>query len=440
VQLKQDPFKEILVVEDTQFFTNLIRRKIRSASDLTVHCVTTMAAAKAHLADRDQREILCLSDMNLPDAPTGEMVEYLTDIDVPTIVFSGTYDEKIRDRIINLGAIDYITKESPSSLDYLVSVINRVTRNRQLVAMVVDDSKTGRKYLSSLLRRFQLNVLTAENGEDAINKMTLASDIRLIITDFAMPKMDGFELIKEIRKEWPKEQLAIIGLSGSETSGLSAKFIKIGADDFIGKNFEVEELFCRIQQNLDNLDRLHSLHNAATTDYLTGLYNRRYFFDMAANMVAAGNRRDSPPVLAMIDIDKFKAVNDTYGHDTGDDVLVKFSDLLKKTIRASDLAARLGGEEFCILLADAEPETLPRFFRRLMEVISTMEVNIADQVVKISASIGVCFVTGDAKQAITVADKLLYEAKESGRNQTIINLDGDKKAITVPGPEGFDYG
>ncbi len=438
LQVKES-FKEILVIEDTTFFTKVIHSRLKQIVDIHVACVDSMAAAMTHLENKNADDVLCLSDMNLPDAPNGEAINKLTEFGFPTIVFTGNYSAAMRDKILKLGIIDYVTKESPATLDYLASVVNRVIRNRSITAMVIDDSKTSRKYLSSILERFQLNVITAKDGEDALNKLSDQPDIKLIVTDYNMPNMDGFELIKEIRKEWSKEKLAIIGLSASDQPGLSAKFIKIGADDFINKNFEIEELMCRIQKNLDNLDQLDTLHRSATTDYLTGLYNRRYFYDMGENIVAAGKNRGSPAVFAMIDIDKFKNVNDTYGHDAGDLVLVEFAKIIKEKVGITDLPARLGGEEFCILFAAADPAYISDFFNQLLNNICTTNFNIGDQTINISASIGIVLVGGALEDAIAASDELLYQAKENGRNRAIIDVGSTTPLSTIKGPPGFHY-
>jgi PleD family two-component response regulator len=122
-------------------------------------------------------------------------------------------------------------------------------------------------------------VLEAENGEEALNIIDEHKDIRLVITDFNMPKMDGFELTKKLRQLYTKQDMAIIGMSTYGNNLLSARFLKIGGSDFLNKPFLEEEFFCRINQNMDLLEYIKNLRFVATRDFLTGLYNRRHFFE-----------------------------------------------------------------------------------------------------------------------------------------------------------------
>ncbi len=416
--------KNVLVVEDTHFFASIIKTKLEKELGLKVHIAADMKAAMAY-ADRACDDYIALLDLNLPDAPKGEIVPYFTERKIPSIVFTGTYDEEKRQHILNNGAIDYIVKDSPASFDYLISLVGRLIKNMRTKVMVVDDSRVSRHFIGDILRRFQLTVVEAKNGNEAIEILKQEGEnLKLIITDYAMPEMDGFELIKRIRGKYNKDTIAIIGLSASDEKGITAKFIKNGANDFLKKPFETEEFLVRIQQNLDQLDNIEELRNAATKDFLTGLYNRRYFFENAQVTLDHAIKKNLPISAIMFDIDKFKDVNDTYGHEGGDIVLKHFAKLLSKHLVDSDLLARLGGEEFALITTDGSLDELKRRTAKLLKLISTSKIKLPQKVISITSSIGISMLKQERiDDMLIAADDMLYKAKEEGRNRGYILYD-----------------
>jgi diguanylate cyclase (GGDEF)-like protein len=408
----------ILVVEDSKFFSTLIKKTIESDVDVEVIKAATLAEAVERYAEFSGEFILALADLVLPDAPDGEIVDYLLGQKLPTIVFTGTYAEDVRERVTSKGVIDYVIKDTPSSIGYLTSIVRRIVRNRSIKALAVDDSSTARKYLADLLRLYQFQVLEASDGEKALAAISDEPDIKLVVTDFHMPNMDGFELIRRVREKKGRDEMAIIGVSSAGGNMLSAKFIKIGANDFITKPFLREEFFCRITQNIDNLELVAALRDTAVRDPLTGLHNRRHFFDVSATLLANAKRKHVGITVAMLDIDNFKKINDTYGHETGDIVLQSVSAVLSSRMRASDLLARIGGEEFAIVCVNMEHASIPAFFERVRDAIEKADIHDDDgNAIKITISIGVCpTLGGSIEEMLKTADEMLYDAKNSGRN------------------------
>ncbi|MBT3359570.1 MAG: diguanylate cyclase [Rhodospirillales bacterium] len=417
---------KLLIVEDSKFFSSLLEKKVESELDIPVVAVSDMAGAKAAIAEMKEDFFLALLDLTLPDAPDGEIVDYVRSEEIPSVVFTGTFSEEMREDILAKGVIDYVTKDSPSSVDYLLSLVNRIWNNRNLTVMVVDDSKTARKMTARYLNRYQFRVLEAADGKEALalanaSKRRSADPISLVVTDFNMPKMDGFDLIRELRKDWTKDHMAIIGISAMGSNTLSAKFIKIGANDFITKPFLPEEFLCRISQNMDNLEQLQALRDAATKDYLTGMYNRRFFFDVSQPIFAAAKRKESDLMVAMIDVDFFKSVNDNYGHDVGDEVLKGVAGVLLKSTRETDIIARMGGEEFCLLAPGMNAKNAAKYLESLRKKIAALKFTSGGTEFSITASIGAtCTLTHTLDAMIGDSDEKLYEAKETGRNRVVI--------------------
>ena len=410
----------VLIVEDSESFASVIRKRLEADGDSTILTAYTMAEALDLLNSLDESP-LALLDLNLPDAPNGEIVDAFMERNIPSIVFTSNDANKGRLDLYKKGIIDYVVKGNPSSLDYLASLVNRVRSNCRLKALVVDDSRATRRFISSILRRFQLAVVEAANGLEAIERLEEDQGIKLIITDCEMPVVDGVNLVKTVRKTYSKDEVAIIGISASGSSEKSAQFIKNGANDFINKPFGIEEILCRVTQNLDYLDQIASLKDAATTAYLTGLFNRRFFFDTSIPILAQAKRRDRNVTIAMIDIDHFKVINDNYGHEAGDEVLKAVAAALKNRCREADILARIGGEEFCLMLVDCDVDYLPMIAEDLLSRVAGLTIECDGIPIKTTISIGISTARHDSvADMIADADALLYRAKEGGRKRAVI--------------------
>ncbi len=407
----------ILVVEDTKMFSRILKIRLQEYG-FTVNVAESLQETHELTASNPSRFFISILDLNLPDAPHGEVVDHVLNLRIPAIVFTGTFNDKIREMILKKDVVDYVVKEDPSSIDYVVNLTRRIMLNRQINILVVDDSKTFRDILSGLLERQQYRVLTATNGIDALDVLQDNNDIKVVLTDYQMPEMDGIELTKAIRRKYSRNQLAIIGISSYEDTNLSAKFMKYGASDFITKPFSVEEFNCRVNQNVQYISHIHALNEALIRDYLTGLHNRRYFFDLGQKIFDSAIKKRQSLATAMIDIDYFKKVNDTYGHDAGDVTLVEFAQLLQTYSKDIDIVARMGGEEFAMLITGMSKIELISFFESLRQRIENLVIDYGEVSLRITASIGVCCEQLDSLDAmIASADEQLYASKSNGRNR-----------------------
>ena len=414
--------ERLLVVEDSKFFKNLILGAFEFEPGIEVVAVENMAGAEAVMDADGAPFFLALVDLNLPDAPDGEAVSKTLARGIPSVVFTGNFDELVRTRYLDMGAMDFVLKDNPSSLRYLINLTRRILRNRTVTALVVDDSVVARRVCSDLLKRYRLKVIEAENGIDALEKLSENPDIRIVITDHEMPKMDGFDLVTAIRREYDRDRLVVIGVSGSGGAPLSAKFLKHGANDFLTKPYLPEEFYTRVALNLDMLESMSALTNAATRDFLTGLLNRRSFFDVGARIARSTQRSGLAAAVAIFDVDHFKAVNDSYGHEAGDDVLKAVAELIERhTKRAGDVAARFGGEEFVIMLEVKDPNKVVDYFNELRETLAAEQIKTPAGIISVTASIGVAIQQEiNLEAALKIADDNLYIAKNAGRNQVVV--------------------
>ena len=406
--------EKILLVEDNKALSKLVKRKMENNLDFDVIQSYSLKETN-NILKKNNDFFIALLDLNLPDAPDGEIVDLVLSYNIPSIVLTGTIDDYIREKMLKKGVIDYIYKSNMEDVNYIFFLIKRLSKNRDIKLMVVDDSQMIRKQIKEILQKHMFKVLVAAHGEEALNYLEENKDIELILTDYNMPVIGGLELTRQIREKYNKQQLAIISLTGSNEHLISAKFLKSGANDFINKPFSNEELICRINNTLEAQEQIELLSKFANNDFLTGLYNRRYFFDHINDFLHNNNQY----AIAMLDIDHFKKINDQYGHDVGDMVLKKLSVILKNNTKGLDIVARFGGEEFCIALANVDEKTAIGFFVKLKNIISKEKVVFENNFINCTVSIGIIMSNKkeNIEKLIQKADNALYKAKNNGRNR-----------------------
>jgi len=398
-----------------------VKKTVIERTGAEVVTALTLAETRAAVEQAEVPFDIALVDVVLPDAPEGEAVGWLVERGVSCVVFTGVFSEDLRERLLAQQVIDYVIKDTPSSLDYLIGLVERLQRNRDVKVLVVDDSKTARHYVCNLLKSYKFEVVEASSAQAGLAALEADPAIRLVITDYYMPEMDGVEMVRRMRIKHHADTLAIIGVSSGGGSALSAKFIKHGANDFLHKPFLPEEFFCRVIQNIRMLDMVQNLTDMATRDVLTGIHNRRFFFDAGAALFASARREHLSLTAAIIDLDLFKDVNDTYGHDAGDRLLSHVAALLRRMCRETDVVARFGGEEFAILAVNMDPASVRPFFEGLRAAIEAEVIVHQKKRIPVTASFGVCSRDEPTLEAmLKSADEALYRAKQNGRNRVEI--------------------
>lgn len=406
--------KKILVIEDSHTVLKVLRRIINLESEFTGLYATNYAEAEKIVEENGSQIFAALADMNLPDAPNGEVVDFVLSKGIPTIVLTGSADTEKRADLFRKGIVDYVNKEGVFSYRYAVRLVDRIWRNQSVKVLVVDDSDTSRRHVASLLKLYRFNVLTANDGAQGIDVILANPDIKMLITDYNMPGMNGVELIRMLRNKHEKTDLVIIGLSGE--GQLSAKFIKNGASDFLSKPFNREEFQCRVMHNIEAFEHVEQIRNIANRDYLTGAYNRRYFFVNAGQIYKSAKAEEQNLAVAVLDIDFFKLVNDNYGHDVGDGVLKYFTKILSQAF-GKFLVARAGGEEFFVLMPGLSNVQACALVDVVRKGMAAEAVEVGNESLPITFSAGVSNkYCGSLDEQIKTADTLLYEAKEAGRN------------------------
>ena len=299
--------------------------------------------------------------------------------------------------------------------------------------LIAEDDASSRMMLASLLTKWKYTVTLACDGNEAWRILSEPEHPHIVILDWIMPGIEGPEIVQRLRAKEKGSSHYIIIMTSANSENAVARALDAGADDFIGKPFNLNELRARIAvgRRVTCLhkalaDRLHKLEAAAetitrlaSTDELTGLHNRRSFNEFFALEMSAARRHNHPLSLISVDLDNFKAVNDTFGHSVGDQLLKEFSALMQKMVRAEDFTVRWGGDEFIILL----PHTTGEAAEALAERIRIAFEQNADWVfpLAVTASFGVAQLReGEQGEALICrADDALYSAKYEGRNRVL---------------------
>lgn len=411
----------ILVVEDNKTLAKLIAKKISLELDFEVDVAYNLSEAKLFL--KRYKYFLTLLDINLPDAPNGEIVDYALEKENRVIVLSGNIDKEFRKKMLKKNIIDYVTKSGANDVNYIIQNIKRLKKNQNHKILLIDDSLVFRKQMQGMLENMFFKVISVAHGEEALGMLESTPDISLVLTDYHMPVMNGLELTGEIRKKYMKNELAIIVISGDDDDETTALFLKNGANDYIKKPFSKEEFSCRINNSIEALENIQEITNSAERDFLTGLYNRRYFFTNASKYFEDAKENSEHFAIAMIDIDNFKKINDTYGHDAGDRAIVHLSDILRTNVSNEDIVARFAAEEFGVLLKDVSSQKAVEIFERIRQNVQTSKTK-GNNNEEINYTISIGLVTTNDENldsSVNEADMLLYNAKQNGRNQIAVN-------------------
>ena len=293
--------------------------------------------------------------------------------------------------------------------------------------LVVDDSAVSLTLLEHALSRVAEQVHTARNGREAMEIFERERPV-MVITDCLMPDVGGVELCQRIRAAQSFYVYIIMVTSISQTDNV-VKGLAAGADDYLTKPFHTEELLARAKVGLRLIDLYRQLEEKnrllehfALTDPLTGLPNRRAIEAWAAHELPAAVRHGFSFWVVLIDLDHFKRVNDTYGHDAGDNVLKAFGEILKSNTRSSDISGRVGGEEFLHVVTHVDEVNVPTLIERMRAKLTGQTFSFAGSAVTVTASVGVAgFRGGDQaptfRELVGRADRALYRAKQRGRNR-----------------------
>ena len=286
--------------------------------------------------------------------------------------------------------------------------------------LIIDDEVSNLKVLNQILKD-GYDVMTAQNWQDAI-EIAKAARPDLIILDIVMPEVDGFELMSMLQALPETSGIPVIFITAQTDEGKEERGLKMGAADYIMKPFRAAVVHARVDMQLTNVRQRREIERLSMTDPLTGIPNRRGF-DIHLEMEWTHAIRERLPISAlMLDVDRFKDYNDAYGHPQGDAILKAIANVIQTSVkRAGDIAARVGGEEFAVLLPNTELGAALTVADRIRVDVAGISMPSADgKPTSATVSIGAIaerpIPNSDSSLFVARADGCLYVAKESGRN------------------------
>ncbi|MHB8453135.1 MAG: GGDEF domain-containing response regulator [Acidiferrobacterales bacterium] len=307
--------------------------------------------------------------------------------------------------------------------------------------LLVEDSQTAKAVLAKNLAE-NYRLIEAKDGEEAWQLLVANTQIEVVITDINMPRMNGQQLLVKIRKS-PDKRIAnvpVIVMTAADDNTHKNLAFQNGANDFLTKPIDPTELRARVNVHYKLTRTIRELEESrralaeqASTDPLTRLHNRRVFYEQGTRYLAGAKRHQNVLSVLVLDIDHFKLVNDQHGHRAGDEVLVRVAAVLSGIVRNGDIVARVGGEEFAILLPETNRLGAAVLAERIRAYLEQEQIDVAGKRVPVTASIGVA--TFEAEQVdsfdelLSIADKRLYLAKNAGRNRICVNDEGKSSFV-----------
>jgi two-component system chemotaxis response regulator CheY len=290
--------------------------------------------------------------------------------------------------------------------------------------LIADDDALSRRILQDVLATWGYKVQITKNGHEAWEALQKEDTPNLVILDWMMPGLDGVDICKLLRQHTKARYTYIILLTGRDRPEDIVHGLEAGADDYIIKPFNPEELKYRLKIGERIIDLEERILGLARIDYLTGLLNRRAFMERLEAEISRAQRETTSLGIIIVDLDFFKRVNDSYGHQTGDRVLQNVARCLQQSCRRYDFAGRYGGEEFILGFPGVTNKGIQDIADRVCKSISQCETEdtTQSQPIIVTASLGAACLEDypDADQLISAADNALYQAKREGRDKVVM--------------------
>ena len=295
--------------------------------------------------------------------------------------------------------------------------------------LIAEDDAISRRLLDTILRKWGYEVVVAHDGDQAWEELQKEESPRLAILDWMMPGMDGVEVCGKVRERTGSPYVYILLLSAKSQREDLVKGLESGADDYITKPFDANELKVRLRAGRRILDlqtqlmsAQEALRDQASRDPLTGIWNRNAIFEIFRRELARATREQSPLSIVMLDIDHFKDLNDTHGHMAGDAVLREFTHRITNSLRPYDDVGRYGGEEFLVVLPGCDLESALRHAERLRKLMANEPFDTSEGRHVVTCSLGAASATAAEPRSmdtlIRSADAALYRAKRNGRDRS----------------------
>jgi diguanylate cyclase (GGDEF)-like protein len=294
--------------------------------------------------------------------------------------------------------------------------------------LIAEDDLTSRSILTAILKKWGHDPVVTRDGREAWDALQAPDAPKLVLLDWNMPELDGPDVCRRLRERESSDPPYVILLTGRGETADIVIGLDAGANDYIAKPYDAAELQARIQvgrRMLELQSRLiearDALEHQATHDPLTGIWNRRAILDRLATELSRARRDEGTLSVGMLDIDHFKRINDSHGHQVGDEVLVGFCERVRAELRQHDCLGRYGGEEFLVIAAGRGGKDDESLYRRLCAKVAGTRMATSAGELPVTVSIGVAHGAGSSTvdDLLAAADAALYRAKDAGRNRVV---------------------
>jgi diguanylate cyclase (GGDEF)-like protein len=421
--------KRILIIDDNLTVVKNVSKKLNDSTDIPVDTASSFQEAKEILTKSPEGYQIAIAGVVLPDAKDEEAVDYCLEKGLPVIVLTASYDEETRERLISKNVVDYIIERDQGYAGELVASVRRILRNMHHKVLIVDDSSFHRKFLDRLMKSQQFIVLEAEDGEQGLQMFKDHPDINLIIADYDMPKMDGFQMLNAIREKHGKDEVTFIMLSGESNEDIVPRILKHGANDYVKKPFNREEFLCRINMNLDNMEMLHRLKSVAYFDLDTGLFNRSYLYELGHVVHSNASRNKFKIAVTLVLVDDYDSFTNTYGVDFANNVVKIIANVYDQSLkRRSDVIARYSSSILCVVTEYQDEKELVTFYDSIREKVDQRSFKYKSKEIKLSVSMAVsCQMDNSLEKMVNKAMNIMDVVKTKGRGITMTAADAGLK-------------
>jgi two-component system, cell cycle response regulator len=446
---------QILVVDDIPANVKLLEAKLTSEY---YDVITARDGFEAIKQAKEHKPDIILLDVMMPGMDgfeTCKKIKEDPDIShIPIVMVTALSEKSDRLKGLDSGADDFLTK--PINDMALFARVKSLIRIKMLldelrlrdktstqmgiesdtkmlsdvsgakVLLVDDDTIQGKQIVAKLGETYEVEWM--EEAADVLQK-AMEGDFDAVLISTTLGDTDGLRLASQIKSQEETRNVPLLVLVDEDDTRLMYKSLELGINDYLTMPIDRNEMTARVRTQIRRKRYQEALRSnyqksisMAVTDSLTGLYNRHYLNTHLTNMVQEALKNNKPLAFMIMDMDHFKEVNDTHGHDAGDLILKQLSGIIINTVRSSDLAARFGGEEFVVLMPETDAQAAMATASRLREQVETtpLKINAQGETISKTISIGVATLRpqGDTVEDLMKrADTMLYEAKNGGRNQ-----------------------
>lgn len=409
--------KRILFVDDNKMLAKLLAKKITSSLGFEVDLAFNLSEATS-LIEEGNEYFVCFADLCLPDAPNGEIVDYVLEKTLPVVVLTASNDKATRDLFMGKDILTYIYKESESCIEQIISAIKLLDEHHREKVILALTKIAERNEIKKILNLRLFEVLVCAHGEEALNYLNDNADTSLIICDAQMPVIDAMGLLGEVREKYPKTELGVIVL-GDKNDDLETELLNGGANEFIQKPFKKELFNARLDKHLRAMSDFKLMSIFKDLEPLTGAKNSISLKNELEDYIRDITGTEEEFAFAFLDIDNLKGINEEYGYHIGNQMLkVAVKEVSNETM-GKDIIGHFSSEKICIVLKNTSSE-------RAIKVLSSIRVNIRNKGVLVSldevfftVSMGVTF--GKANSSFNAladkANEALKLAKENGRDR-----------------------